>query len=164
MICTLIQHSFFPVFSIVGKIMLSPESRVMLILGMRMWLTFSEELTQGEWRFYPWRMHMLTENAHADRECTCWQRMHMFYAGWSHTDHKTSTLRNLPLSTFEETFKKSCWFHGSSFKGFSIVFLYSDWLKSNHLRSRIISEVESSQKSNRAWFFWTFVRAIFVAL
>ena len=30
-----------------------------------------------------------------------------------------------------------CWFHGSSFKGFSIVFLFSDWLKSNHLRSRI---------------------------
>ena len=30
-----------------------------------------------------------------------------------------------------------CWFHGSSFKSFSIVFLFSDWLKSNHLRSRI---------------------------
>ena len=30
-----------------------------------------------------------------------------------------------------------CWFHGSSFKDFSIVFLFSDWLKWNHLRSRI---------------------------
>ena len=30
-----------------------------------------------------------------------------------------------------------CWFHRSSFKGFSIAFLFSDWLKSNHLRSHI---------------------------
>ena len=29
-----------------------------------------------------------------------------------------------------------CWFHGSSFKGFSIVFLLPDWLKLNHLKSR----------------------------
>ena len=31
----------------------------------------------------------------------------------------------------------SCWFHGSSFKGFSIVFLFSDWPKSNHFRVRM---------------------------
>ena len=31
----------------------------------------------------------------------------------------------------------NCWFHGSSFKGFSIVFLFCYWLKSNHLRGRI---------------------------
>ena len=30
-----------------------------------------------------------------------------------------------------------CWFHGSSFKGFSVVFLFSDCLNSNHLKSRI---------------------------
>ena len=30
-----------------------------------------------------------------------------------------------------------CWFHGSSFKGFSIVFLLPDWLKLNHLKSRM---------------------------
>ena len=32
---------------------------------------------------------------------------------------------------------KYCWFHGSSFKGFSIVFLLPDWLKLNHLKSRM---------------------------
>ena len=32
---------------------------------------------------------------------------------------------------------RSCWIHGSSFKGFPVVFLFSNWLKSNHLRSRI---------------------------
>ena len=34
---------------------------------------------------------------------------------------------------------KSCWFHRSSFKGFSIsvVFLLPDWLKLNHLKSRM---------------------------
>ena len=31
--------------------------------------------------------------------------------------------------------RKICWFHGSSFKGFSIVFLLPDWLKLNHLKS-----------------------------
>ena len=31
----------------------------------------------------------------------------------------------------------SCLFHGSSFKGFSIVFLLPDWLKLNHLKSRM---------------------------
>ena len=31
----------------------------------------------------------------------------------------------------------NCWFHGSSFKGFSIVFLLIDWLKLNHLKSRM---------------------------
>ena len=36
-----------------------------------------------------------------------------------------------------EVQRRNCWFHGSSFKGFSIVFLFSDWLKSNHLKSRI---------------------------
>ena len=35
-----------------------------------------------------------------------------------------------------------CWFHGSSFKGFSIVFP-APWL----------AKVESSQKSNGMWFF-----------
>ena len=30
-----------------------------------------------------------------------------------------------------------CWFHGRSFKGFSIVFLLPDWLKLNHLKSRM---------------------------
>ena len=30
-----------------------------------------------------------------------------------------------------------CWFHGGSFKGFSIVFLLPDWLKLNHLKSRM---------------------------
>ena len=30
-----------------------------------------------------------------------------------------------------------CWFHGSSFKGFSIVFLLPDWLKLSHLKSRM---------------------------
>ena len=35
-----------------------------------------------------------------------------------------------------------CWFHGSSFKGFSIVFP-APWL----------AEVESSQKTNGMWFF-----------
>ena len=30
-----------------------------------------------------------------------------------------------------------CWFHGSSFKGFSIVFLPPDWLKLNHLKCRM---------------------------
>ena len=33
--------------------------------------------------------------------------------------------------------KKTCWFHGSSCKGFSIVFLLPDWLKLNHLKSRM---------------------------
>ena len=33
--------------------------------------------------------------------------------------------------------KLTSWFHGSSFKGFSIDFLFSDWLKLNHLKSRI---------------------------
>ena len=32
---------------------------------------------------------------------------------------------------------RDCWFHGSSFKGFSIVFLLPDWLKLNHLKSRM---------------------------
>ena len=32
-----------------------------------------------------------------------------------------------------------CWFHGSYFKGFSIVFLLPDWLKLNHLKSRMES-------------------------
>ena len=49
-----------------------------------------------------------------------------------------------------------CWFNGSSFKGFSVVFLlfflFFDWLKSNHLRSRI----------ERG--FLTFFRPIFVTL
>ena len=31
----------------------------------------------------------------------------------------------------------SSWFYGSSFKGFLLFFLFSDWLKSNHLKSRI---------------------------
>ena len=35
----------------------------------------------------------------------------------------------------------NCWFHGSSFKGFSVVFL-APWL----------AKVESSQKSNGVWF------------
>ena len=30
-----------------------------------------------------------------------------------------------------------CLFHGNSFKGFLLFFLFSDWLKSNHLRSWI---------------------------
>ena len=30
-----------------------------------------------------------------------------------------------------------CWFHGSSFKGFLIVFLFPDWLKLNRLKSRM---------------------------
>ena len=29
------------------------------------------------------------------------------------------------------------WFHGSSFKDFSIVFLVPDWLKSNHLKTQV---------------------------
>ena len=29
------------------------------------------------------------------------------------------------------------WFHGSSFKGFLLFFLFSDWLTSSHLKSRI---------------------------
>ena len=33
--------------------------------------------------------------------------------------------------------KIHCWFHGSSFKVFLLFFLFSDWLKSNHLNSRI---------------------------
>ena len=44
----------------------------------------------------------------------------------------------------------SCWFHGSSFKGFSIVFP-APWL----------AKVESSQKSNGMWFPDIF-RVIFV--
>ena len=40
----------------------------------------------------------------------------------------------------------------NSFKGFSIVFLFSDWLKSNHLRSKIER------------VFGHFFRAIFVGL
>ena len=40
-----------------------------------------------------------------------------------------------------------CWFHGSSFKGFSIVFP-APWL----------AKVESSQKSNGMWFFRHFLR------
>ena len=31
----------------------------------------------------------------------------------------------------------SSWFHGSSFKAFLLFILFSDWLKSDHLRSRI---------------------------
>ena len=31
----------------------------------------------------------------------------------------------------------SCWLHGSSFKGFSVFFLLPDWLKLNHLKSRM---------------------------
>ena len=30
-----------------------------------------------------------------------------------------------------------CWFDGSSFKDFSIVFLFSNWLELNHLKSRM---------------------------
>ena len=47
-----------------------------------------------------------------------------------------------PLSIFLEIAKVktnppiNCWFHRSSFKGFSIVFLLPDWLKLNHLKSR----------------------------
>ena len=41
----------------------------------------------------------------------------------------------------------SCWFHGSSFKGFSIVFP-APWL----------AKVESSQKSNGMWLFRHFSR------
>ena len=39
----------------------------------------------------------------------------------------------------------SCWFHGSSFKGFSIVFPVFR-----------LAKVESSQKSNRTWLFLHF--------
>ena len=46
---------------------------------------------------------------------------------------QTLILRCCRLSTVTP----SCWFHGSSFKGFSIIFLFSDWLKSNHLKSCI---------------------------
>ena len=35
------------------------------------------------------------------------------------------------------------WFHGSSFKGFSIVFLLPDWLKLNHLKSRMECDIFS---------------------
>ena len=34
-------------------------------------------------------------------------------------------------------FLMNCWFHGSSFKGFSIVFLLPDWIKLNNLKSRM---------------------------
>ena len=42
-----------------------------------------------------------------------------------------------------------CWFHGSSFKGFSIVF-----------PAPRLAKVESSQKSNGMWFFRHFSRHI----
>ena len=42
-----------------------------------------------------------------------------------------------------------CWFHGSSFKGFSVVFP-APWL----------AKVESSQQSNGMWFFRHFSRHI----
>ena len=42
------------------------------------------------------------------------------------TENKVHTIRN-----------NYCWFHGSCFKGFVLFFLYHDWLKWNHLRSRI---------------------------
>ena len=35
------------------------------------------------------------------------------------------------------TYQAELWFYGSSFKGFSIVFLLPDWLKLNHLKSRM---------------------------
>ena len=51
----------------------------------------------------------------------------------------------------------TCWFHGSSFKGVSIVFPVF-----------LLAKVESSQKSNPEvesnMVFWTFFRAIFAAL
>ena len=47
----------------------------------------------------------------------------------------------------------SCWFHGSSFKGFSIVFPVF-WL----------AKFESSQKSNRMWFFGDLLHHICSAL
>ena len=43
----------------------------------------------------------------------------------------------------------ACWFHGSSFKGFSIVFL-APWL----------AKVKSFQKLNGMWFFRHFLRHI----
>ena len=61
----------------------------------------------------------------------------------------------------------NCWFHRSSFKGFSIVFLFSDWLKVNHPRSRIerglldifsrhicSAVTESMRVTNYATKFW----------
>ena len=50
-----------------------------------------------------------------------------------------STLFNVGWTTFNlnRSHLGICWFHGSSFKGFLLFFLFSDWLKSNHLRSRI---------------------------
>ena len=33
--------------------------------------------------------------------------------------------------------QEGCWFHGSSFQGFSVVFLLPDWLKLNHLKSQM---------------------------
>ena len=50
------------------------------------------------------------------------------------------------------SWKVYCWFHGSSFKGFCIVFPFF-WL----------ANIESSRKLNRMWFSGHFSRAIFVA-
>ena len=44
-----------------------------------------------------------------------------------------------------------CWFHECSLKDFPLFFLFSDWLKSNHLIDRIKRE------------FFTYFRAIIVA-
>ena len=55
--------------------------------------------------------------------------------------HLLATLISVILR-YEGTFRNNCWFHGSSFKGFSIVFP-APWL----------AKVESSQKSNGMWFF-----------
>ena len=46
---------------------------------------------------------------------------------------KSGRPESLPAS--DETLV--CWFHGSSFKGVSIVFQLPDWLKLNHLKSRM---------------------------
>ena len=44
----------------------------------------------------------------------------------------------LNFSTLRQNCQRHiCWFQGSSFKGFLLFFLFSDWLKSNHLKSRI---------------------------
>ena len=58
--------------------------------------------------------------------------MHECFISRSKSRVQCVNLKYLPIKLLE-----ICWFHGSSFKGFSIVFLLSDWLKLNHLKSRM---------------------------
>ena len=66
--------------------------------------------------------------------------MHDCFISRSKSRVQCVNLKYLPTKLFE-----ICWFHGSSFKSFSIVFP-APWL----------AKVESSQKSNGMWFFRDF--------